>query len=172
MSTYAFHIEHILLDISVVRFFFDKHFKDPKAYDRWQAILKDLQNNHLENVEFQSFDALALKALYKLAHEKNNKLIDMEIKYFNTLISQLPLKEEPMDFIQSIKEKGIRIIGYTHASGELFSQWIDAHRLDDIFESLIKVRTYHPEAFHLDSHPGTTYIIHDKELLTRYQAAC
>lgn len=142
-----FDMNETLLNLSLLKTQFDKHFDDAYALKYW--FTKLLHSSTVMGImnEYRNFGELAAVALENLFFE-NNKTLSVETK--TTILNEfkkLPAYKDVQPALRLLKENNIHVVAISNSSLEMIQEQLTNASIIDLFDayySVDSVQLYKP----------------------------
>ncbi|WP_080147233.1 haloacid dehalogenase type II [Marinilactibacillus piezotolerans] len=139
IKTVLFDMNETLLNLSLLKENFEKHFADPTVPKYWFAKVLHYSAVMGAMDEYVDFGKLSEAALESLFLEKGKELTE-EIKTdILGSFKKLPAYDDVPEALRLLKEQDIKVIAVTNSSNEMVKEQLTNARLIELFDSYYSV---------------------------------
>ncbi|MGC1514790.1 MAG: haloacid dehalogenase type II [Maribacter sp.] len=134
-----FDMNETLLNLSLLKQQFDKHFEDPYVLKYW--FVKLLHSSTIMGImdEYKNFGELADVALDNLFFENNKPLSDGIKTEILGEFKKLPAYDDVIPALQLLRESGARVIAVSNSSVAMIKEQLSNAGILDLFDSYYSV---------------------------------
>lgn len=139
IKTVLFDMNETLLNLSLLKDNFDKHFEDPTIPKYWFAKVLHYSTVMGAMDEYTDFGKLSEAALESLFLENKKELTDETKKDILGSFKKLPAYNDVPEALKLLRENNIKVIAVTNSSYEMVKEQLTNSKLIDLFDSYYSV---------------------------------